>query len=109
MSISGQLYEAKGLLKEAIGAYEEALNIDPAHVPSLVSTAIVLRQLSDRPLAVIRSYLTDALRLDRTNHIAWFNLGLIYKAENARSALEASECFKAAALLEETAPVEPFR
>ncbi|RWW15246.1 hypothetical protein GW17_00020919 [Ensete ventricosum] len=107
--VSGQLYEAQGLLKEALGAYAKALNIEPAHVPSLVSTAIVLRHLGDRPSVVTRSFLTDALRLDRTNHVAWFNLGLLYKAESARSLLEAAECFQAAALLEETAPVEPFR
>ena len=107
--VSGQLHEAQGLLKEALGAYAKALNIEPAHVPSLVSTAIVLRHLGDQPSVVIRSFLTDALRLDRTNHVAWFNLGLLYKAEGARSALEAAECFQAAALLEETAPVEPFR
>ncbi|THU69193.1 hypothetical protein C4D60_Mb08t11830 [Musa balbisiana] len=106
---TGQLYEAQGILKEALGAYSKALNIEPAHVPSLVSTAVVLRHLGDQPLVVIRSFLTDALRLDRTNHVAWFNLGLLYKAEGARSALEAAECFQAAALLEETAPVEPFR
>ncbi|RWW80596.1 hypothetical protein BHE74_00011053 [Ensete ventricosum] len=93
----------------ALGWHATALNIEPAHVPSLVSTAIVLRHLGDRPSVVTRSFLTDALRLDRTNHVAWFNLGLLYKAESARSLLEAAECFQAAALLEETAPVEPFR
>ncbi|URD82404.1 cyclin-dependent kinase inhibitor [Musa troglodytarum] len=106
---TGQLYEAKGLPQEALGAYAKALDIEPAHVPSLVSRAIVLRHLGDWSLDVIRSLLTDALRLDRTNHIAWFNLGLIYKAEGARSALEAAECFQTAAFLKETAPVEPFR
>ncbi|KAG6476357.1 protein NPGR2-like [Zingiber officinale] len=106
---TGQLYEAKGLLKEAQGAYAKALDIEPGHVPSLVSTAIVLRDLNDTSLAIIKGFLTDALRLDHANHIAWFNLGLIYKAENPRLALEASECFQAATLLEETAPVEPFR
>lgn len=107
--ISGQLYEKKGLSKEAFGAYTKALDVEPAHVPSLVSTAIVLRQLGDRPLSTVRCFLTRALQLDRTNHAAWFNLGLLYEAEGARSAREAAECFQAAALLEETAPVEPFR
>ncbi|WOL09955.1 hypothetical protein Cni_G18709 [Canna indica] len=106
---AGQLYEAKCLLKEALGAYAKALRLEPAHAPSLISTAIVLRHLGYHPLAVSRSFLTDALRLDHTNYIAWFNLGLIYKAEGAKSALDAAECFQAAALLEETAPVEPFR
>nr|CAD1836141.1 unnamed protein product [Ananas comosus var. bracteatus] len=106
---TGQLYEKRGLSKEAFGAYTKALDVEPAHVPSLVSAAIVLRQLGDQPLSTVRCFLTQALQLDRTNHAAWFNLGLLYEAEGARSAREAAECFHAAALLEETAPVEPFR
>ncbi|KAL6883797.1 hypothetical protein ACP4OV_011211 [Aristida adscensionis] len=105
----GKIYEAKGLSKEALGTFFRALDLDPKHVPSLISTAIVLRQLGGRPLPSVRSFLTDALQLDRTNHVAWFNLGLLYKEEGGRSAVEAAECFQAAALLEETAPVEPFR
>lgn len=106
---TGKLYEAKSLPKEALEAYLRALDLDPKHVPSLISTAIVLRQLGNRPLPYVRCFLTDALQLDRTNHVAWFNLGLLYKEEGGRSAAEAAECFQAAALLEETAPVEPFR
>uniref|UniRef100_A0ACD5TP07 Uncharacterized protein n=1 Tax=Avena sativa TaxID=4498 RepID=A0ACD5TP07_AVESA len=106
---TGKLYEAKGLPKEALGAYFRALDLDSKHVPSLISTAIILRQLGDRPLPSVLCFLTDALQLDRTNYMAWFHLGLLYKEEGGRSASEAAECFQAAALLEETAPVEPFR
>ncbi|KAL6643112.1 hypothetical protein ACP70R_021293 [Stipagrostis hirtigluma subsp. patula] len=106
---TGKIYQTKGLTKEALGAFFRALDLDPKHVPSLISTAIVLRQLGDRPLPSVRCFLTDALQLDRTNHVAWFNLGLLYKEEGGRSAAEAAECFQAAALLEETDPVEPFR
>ncbi|CAN6318178.1 unnamed protein product [Urochloa humidicola] len=106
---TGKIYEAKGLTKEALGAFFRALDLDPKHVPSLISTATVLRHLGDRPLPSVRCFLTDALQLDRTNHAAWFNLGLLYKEEGGRSAFEAAECFQAAALLEETAPVESFR
>ncbi|ONM05950.1 no pollen germination related 2 [Zea mays] len=105
----GKIYEAKGLRKEALGAFFRALDLDPKHVPSLISTATVLQQLGDRPLPSIRCFLTDALQLDRTNHVAWFNLGLLYKEEGGRSAAEAAECFQAAAFLKETAPSEPFR
>uniref|UniRef100_A0A804LYT4 No pollen germination related 2 n=1 Tax=Zea mays TaxID=4577 RepID=A0A804LYT4_MAIZE len=106
---TGKIYEAKGLRKEALGAFFRALDLDPKHVPSLISTATVLQQLGDRPLPSIRCFLTDALQLDRTNHVAWFNLGLLYKEEGGRSAAEAAECFQAAAFLKETAPSEPFR
>lgn len=104
----GLLYEAKGLHKEALVYFGKALDIEPNHVPSLISTAVVLRQLSDQSLAVAKSFLTDALRLERTNPAAWYNLGLLYKSE-VGSSMEAVECFEAAALLQESAPVEPFR
>jgi len=107
--LAGLLYEAKGLHQDALKSFKEALNVEPNHVPSLISTACVLRQLGSGALPVIRSLLTDALRLDRTNPSAWFNLGLVYKSDPAASTLEVAECFEAAALLQETAPVEPFR
>ncbi|KAM3262139.1 hypothetical protein ACQJBY_052687 [Aegilops geniculata] len=108
---TGKLLEARGFLKEALGAYSKALDLDPKHVPSLISAAVALRQVGGRPLPAARCLLSDALRLDRTNHVAWFNLGLTYEDEGGSSsaALEAAECFQAAALLEETAPAEPFR
>ncbi|KAL6649172.1 hypothetical protein ACP70R_013396 [Stipagrostis hirtigluma subsp. patula] len=106
---TGKLHEVKGFLRKALRAYSKALDVEPKHVPSLISTATVLRELCEKPLPAVRCFLTDVLRLDRTNHDAWFNLGLLYKDEGSSSALEAAECFQAAALLEETAPAEPFR
>lgn len=103
------LHEAKGDEKEALKAYSLALEVDPTHVPSLVSKAKVLRQMGCGPPAIIRSFLTEALRVDRKNASAWHNLGLLHKDRGSLSAVEAAECFQAAAFLEETQPVEPFR
>ncbi|XP_059660309.1 protein NPGR2-like [Cornus florida] len=105
----GLLHEAKGLHKEALKAFGQALDVDPTHVPSLISTAVILRQLGGKSLSVVRSFLTEALRLDRMNASAWYNLGLLYKDSGAASAQEAADCFQAATLLGGTAPVEPFR
>lgn len=107
--LQGLLYEGRGLQTEALKSFENALDVESNHVPSLISTAIILRKLSAQSLPVVKSFLTDALRLDRTNPSAWYNLGLLYKAEIGGSALEAAECFEAAAVLQESAPVEPFR
>ncbi|KAF3436116.1 hypothetical protein FNV43_RR23208 [Rhamnella rubrinervis] len=118
--VTGVIYEAKGHYKEALIAFLEALDVDPSHAPSLVSTAVVFRRLGDKSKAVVRSFLMEALRLDRMNHAAWYNLGLLYEDEatassslkdkaTASSSLEASECFAAAILIQETEPVEPFK
>ncbi|CAK8571734.1 unnamed protein product [Lathyrus sativus] len=106
----GIMYEAKGLYKEALKAFADALNIDPGHVLSLISTAKILRHCSNKSNPAVRSFLTDALRHDRLNASAWYNLGLFHKAEGTVSSLvEAAECFQAAQSLEESTPLEPFR
>ncbi|GKU85715.1 hypothetical protein SLEP1_g341 [Rubroshorea leprosula] len=106
---AGLLFESKGLHQEALRSYRNALDVESTHVPSLISTACVLSQLGGQSLPIVRSFLIDALRLDRTNPSAWYNLGLVYKADAGASAVEAAECFQAAAFLEETSPIEPFR
>ncbi|XP_059289128.1 protein NPGR2-like isoform X4 [Lycium ferocissimum] len=106
---AGLLNQSKGLYKAALGDYSNALAVNPSHVPSLVSSAVVLRKIGKRSPAIIRSLLTEALRVDRMNASAWYNLGLLYKEEGLGSASEAAECFEAAILLEDTEPVEPFR
>ncbi|KAI4318094.1 hypothetical protein L6164_025902 [Bauhinia variegata] len=106
---TGLLHEARGLHQEALKSFRKALDIDPNHVASLISTACVLMQLGGQSSFIARSLLTDALRLDRTNPSAWYNLGLLYKADAGTSAWEAAECFEAAAFLEESSPIEPFR
>ncbi|OVA02348.1 Tetratricopeptide repeat-containing domain [Macleaya cordata] len=111
----GLLNEAKGLHKEALRAFRRAYGVEPTYVPSLVSIANVLRQqgMNNLSMPVVESYLTEALRLDGKNHSTWYNLGLLYKEKakggEASASIEAVECFEAAAVLEESAPVEPFR
>ncbi|CAN4093211.1 unnamed protein product [Withania somnifera] len=105
---AGLLNQSKDLYKAALADYSNALAVNPSHVSSLVSSAVVLRKIGKQSPAIIRSLLTEALRLDRMNASAWYNLGLLYKEEGLGSASEAAECFEAAILLEETEPVEPF-
>nr|XP_043637347.1 protein NPGR2-like isoform X2 [Erigeron canadensis] len=107
--ISGLLLEAKGCDKEALESYQNALDIDPGHVQSLVSMAMVLKRFGGKSGPVIRSFLTEALRLDRMNSWAWYNLGQFYKDEGPMFITEAVDCFEAASILKETEPIEPFR
>ncbi|KAG2319370.1 hypothetical protein Bca52824_012583 [Brassica carinata] len=109
--LAGVLYKRQGQLEEAMEAFTTALDIDPMHVPSLISKAEILLELGNgSSIAVVRSFLMEALRIDRLNQSAWCNLGKMFKAEESVSSLqEAVECFQAAVTLEETMPVEPFR
>ncbi|XP_019428020.1 PREDICTED: uncharacterized protein LOC109336095 isoform X2 [Lupinus angustifolius] len=106
---TGLLFEARGLHQEAMKSFRKALDIDPNHVPSLICTAGVMRHLGCQSSSIVRSLLTDALWLDRTNPSTWYNLGLLYKDDFGISSPEAAECFQAAAFLEECSPIEPFR
>ncbi|XP_010433197.1 PREDICTED: tetratricopeptide repeat protein 7A isoform X2 [Camelina sativa] len=107
----GVLYKRQGQIEEAMEAFTTALDIDPMHVPSLISKAEILLELGNRTsIAVVRSFLMEALRIDRLNHSAWYNLGKMFKAEGSVSSMqEAVDCFQAAVTLEETMPVESFR
>ncbi|XP_071699335.1 protein NPGR2-like [Rutidosis leptorrhynchoides] len=105
----GLLYEAKGDHKQALKAYKHALDADPVHVESLISIAVVFRKLGAQSAAVARSFLNEALRVDRMNSSAWYNLGLIYKDEGPMYLSDAVDCFQAAGVLKETEPIEPFR
>ncbi|KAL4571957.1 hypothetical protein LXL04_018725 [Taraxacum kok-saghyz] len=104
--VTGLLYEAKGLNRQALKAYKHALDVDPSHVESLVSMAVVLRKVGGRCGPVGRSFLNEALRVDKMNSRVWYNLGLCLIDE---APIEAGDCFEAAGVLEETEPIEPFR
>lgn len=106
-NFTGTMLEAKGLYKEALKAFRDALDLDPGHIPSLISTAVVLRRDGTQSNPAIRSYLMEALRLNSSNASAWYHLGILHKAEGRMS--EAAECFQEANSLEESEPVEPFR
>ncbi|KAI3694350.1 hypothetical protein L1987_77315 [Smallanthus sonchifolius] len=105
----GLLYEAKGLHKEALKAYKHALDVDTTHPQSLVSIAVVLRKLGGQSGPVARSFLNEALRVDRMQSSAWYNLGLLLRDEGPMGLREAVDCFEAAGVLKETEPIEPFR
>ncbi|PKA49817.1 putative UDP-N-acetylglucosamine--peptide N-acetylglucosaminyltransferase SEC [Apostasia shenzhenica] len=103
---TGNLLEARSLHKEALVAFSMSLSVDPDYVPSMVSTAAVLRMQGDRSLPMARSFLMNAVRIDPTNHDAWLHLGIVEKTEG--SLQDAADCFQAAYELKQSSPVMSF-
>ncbi|GLJ53496.1 hypothetical protein SUGI_1141350 [Cryptomeria japonica] len=104
---TGVLYQAQKLHNQALNAFSYAIATDPEHVPSMISTAEILRQQSEvKSLPVARTLLTAALKLDKTNHRTWLNLGMVHKMEERLQ--DAAECFQTSYLLELSNPVESF-
>ncbi|XP_071711112.1 protein NPGR1 [Rutidosis leptorrhynchoides] len=104
---TGLLCEAQSLHNEALVAFSISLSIEPDYVPSIISTAEVLLKMGgSETLPIAKSFLMNTLRLQPTNHDAWFNLGLICKKEGLMQ--QAAECFQAAYELESSAPVQRF-
>ncbi|XP_002969261.2 protein NPG1 [Selaginella moellendorffii] len=103
---TGYLYECRGQEEQAMASYNNALCVDPDHVPSQVALGGALKRSGSKAFPVARSYLTAALRLEPKNYLAWFNLGLVHEEEVRLK--DAAACFQAAYLLEQSAPVEKF-
>lgn len=106
-TIAGMLLEAQSLYKEAFVSFSVSLSIEPDYIPGIISTAELLMKLGMQSLPIVRSFLMNALRLEPTNHDAWFNLGLVSKMEG--SLQQAAEFFQAAYELKLSAPVQKFK
>ncbi|XP_061358022.1 protein NPGR1-like [Gastrolobium bilobum] len=104
--ITGKLFEAQSLYKEAFVSFSISLSIEPDYIPSIISAAELLLKLGMQSLPIARSFLMNALRLEPTNNDAWFNLGLVSKMEG--SLQQAADCFQAAYELKLSAPVQKF-
>jgi tetratricopeptide (TPR) repeat protein len=66
----------------------------------------LLSKIGSKALPVARSLLSDALRIDPTNRMAWYYLGMVHR-DDGRIA-DAADCFQAASMLEESDPIESF-
>lgn len=101
------LFDAQSLYKEALVAFSISLSIEPDYVPSIISTAETLMKLGGtETLPIARSFFMNTLRLEPTNHDAWFKLGSICKREGLMQ--QAADFFQAAHELKSSAPVQSF-
>ncbi|MED6138243.1 hypothetical protein PIB30_072441 [Stylosanthes scabra] len=100
------IFEAQSLYKEAFVSFSVSLGIEPDYIPSIISSAELMIKLGMQSLPIARSFLMNALRIEPTNHDAWFNLGMVSKMEG--SLQQAADFFQAAYELKLSAPVQKF-
>lgn len=86
--------------------YSKSLILDPWYSPAKVSLGALLWKIGSMSLPVARSFLSDALRLEPTNRSSWFYLGMVHRDDGRVT--DAADCFQAAAMLEESDPIESF-
>lgn len=100
------MFEGRGQNEEALCATINAILLEPNYVPCKILMGALFQKLGTKHLAIARSLLSDALRIEPTNRKAWYNLGLLHKHEGRIS--DAADCFQAASMLEESDPIESF-
>ncbi len=85
--------EGRGQIREALAAFVDALLLEPYYVPCKILFGGVLSNRSLKVLPVARSLLSDALRIDPTNRMAWYYLGMVHRNDGRLS--DAADCFHA--------------
>ncbi|TKY70129.1 Tetratricopeptide repeat protein 7A [Spatholobus suberectus] len=106
MHTEGVVLEGCGQNQEALFATINAVLLEPNYVPCKILMGALIQKMGSNYLAVARSSLSDALRIEPTNRMAWYYLGLLHKHDGRLN--DAADCFQAASMLEESDPIESF-
>lgn len=102
----GVMCQRRGQTNEALAAYVNALLFEPSYVPCKILLGALLSKMGSKMLPAVRTLLSDALRIEPTNRVAWYHLALVHR-DDGRLA-DAADCFQAATMLEESDPIESF-
>ncbi|RDY07164.1 Protein NPG1, partial [Mucuna pruriens] len=102
----GIMYDGRGETQEALITTFNAVLFEPNYVPSKILMGSLMLKMGFEASPVARSLLSDALRIEPTNRMAWYYLGLNHKADGRL--IDAADCFQAAFMLEESDPIESF-
>ncbi|KAL1288679.1 hypothetical protein HN51_057172 [Arachis hypogaea] len=102
----GVMLDGRGQDQEALATATNATVLESSHVPSKILMGALMMKMGPKALPAARSLLTDALRVEPTNRMAWYHLGLTHKSDGRMA--DAADCFQAAFMLEETDPIESF-
>lgn len=102
----GVMLQGRGQVEEAMSSYINALLLDPSYVRCKILIGALLSKRDSNALPVARSILSDALKIEPTNRMAWYYLGIIHRVDGRIA--DAADCFQAASMLEESDPIENF-
>lgn len=102
----GLICQRRGQMTEALAAYINALLIEPNYVPCKILIGTILSKMGSKILPIARALLSDALRIEPTSRMAWYQMGLIHKMDGRIA--DAADSFQAASMLEESDPIESF-
>ncbi|GJS66106.1 protein NPG1 [Tanacetum coccineum] len=89
-----------------MATYVNSLLVEPNYVPSKISFGAIMLNRGLPVLPVARTMLSDALRLEPTNRMAWLHLGFVHKLDGRLS--DAIDSFQTASMIEEYDPIESF-
>ncbi|RAL41503.1 hypothetical protein DM860_010297 [Cuscuta australis] len=106
LHIEGVMHERRGETSKAMAAYINALLLEPNYVPCKILLCALVTKMGPKMQPVARTLLSDALRLDPTNRMAWHYMGCVHR--NDGRIADAADCFQAASMLEESDPIESF-
>ncbi|KAJ8899749.1 hypothetical protein K2173_019449 [Erythroxylum novogranatense] len=104
--LPGVMCQGRGQAQEALYAHINSFLLDTSYVPCKILMGALLSKMGANALPVARSILSDALRLEPTNRMAWYYLGMVHRDDGRIS--DATDCFQAASMLQESDPIECF-
>ncbi|KAJ8559978.1 hypothetical protein K7X08_004036 [Anisodus acutangulus] len=102
----GMMFERQGENDKALAAYVNALIVEPNHVQCKILLGALMTKMGPKMLSLARALLSDALKIEPTNRVAWYHLGLVHRDDGRVT--DAADCFQAACMLEESDPIESF-
>ena len=103
----GVEFEGHGQIQEALAAYINALLLDSGYVPCKILIGALLLKMGSKAFPAARNLLSDALRMEPTNQMAWYYLGMAHKDDGRIT--DATDRFQAVSNLEESNPLIPPR
>lgn len=106
MIVPGIMLDGRGEIQEALIAAANAVLFEPNYVPCKILMGSLMGKMVYEASPFARSLFSDALRIEPTNRMAWYYLGLTHKADGR--IVDAADCFQAASILEESDPIESF-